>query len=552
MAAALRYLLLSTVVITFAVALDHHADPSTSSSVKMDEAHHGFDSFDALLLNTARHLKKKEQHHKRFDTEDGGNDGQDMNNNANATNANKRHKKKHMNNKRKKMNKIKKMKKMKKEEQKEQKRPKSIKSTSLSYDVPPSSKSGKSTASFSTSLSYDLKKKPAPKAGKKSTTKMISKAPSSSAAHPAHKRTKAGKSSIVSTHMPTKSPTPVSSPQINPDHYNRVIGRTFLDVLENDIVAPDSGDLKIVEILTSPNNNARNLQDGDIAMVRPGEPSQQGGMCEPTGNRERIRYTPPDTDPAFEGMDQCEYRACDDNDACGTALVTMNVIMPGSPTDAPSSSPTNKSTPSSKAGKSTSSKAEKPTNMETKSRKSSSDSSHSEAPTNSPVPTNSPTPCQHQDNTDKFEEGIFPIAHWSTGGDDVWDITDDKARSGMYSIKSPNLEVGRPLQPPSRSNATLTICDDFKGGLMRFETIASVLPPHDILRIYIDGALYEQMAEVNDWTTMSFGLNPGSHVIDFSYQFNFFGLEVMPDRAAGIEGYAWIDNVMVQTLNGEA
>ena len=50
-----------------------------------------------------------------------------------------------------------------------------------------------------------------------------------------------------------------------------------------------------------------------IAEVQPGQRSLNG-LCNPTSNRERVRYIP---DPGYTGPDQCAYRACDTNGVCG-------------------------------------------------------------------------------------------------------------------------------------------------------------------------------------------------------------------------------------------
>ncbi len=68
------------------------------------------------------------------------------------------------------------------------------------------------------------------------------------------------------------------------------------------------------------------------------------------------------------------------------------------------------------------------------------------------------------------------------------------------------------------SNATLEVCDDFLGGVLRMQVYASVEPPRDTFIIYIDGDEAAQLESVNEWQTLELGLTSGQHRIDFSYQ----------------------------------
>mmetsp|Transcript_14522 Transcript_14522/g.23582 ORF Transcript_14522/g.23582 Transcript_14522/m.23582 type:complete len:117 (+) Transcript_14522:3-353(+) len=111
------------------------------------------------------------------------------------------------------------------------------------------------------------------------------------------------------------------------------------------------------------------------------------------------------------------------------------------------------------------------------------------------------------------------------------------------SIKSPYLEDS---EGPAISNATLVTCDFFPGGILQFKTIASVLPPHDIFIVYIDGEEAAQLVNVNEWTEPTLGLSPGAHRIDFSYQYNTFGVSPLPPNPATRLGAVWIDDVSLR------
>ena len=156
-----------------------------------------------------------------------------------------------------------------------------------------------------------------------------------------------------------------------------------------------------------------------------------------------------------------------------------------------------------------------------------------------PAPSTAPTPatpdisvpsCVPLDpNPDNFEDGTFPLPPWSTGGDGDWALSTEQAFNGTTSLKSPDLDGS---QVTSVSNATLQICDDFLGGVLRLQVIASVLPPNDIFIIYVDGESEKQLVNMHEWKNVTLELEPGPHRVDFSYQYNTFGLETMPPSSS--------------------
>ena len=143
-------------------------------------------------------------------------------------------------------------------------------------------------------------------------------------------------------------------------------------------------------------------------------------------------------------------------------------------------------------------------------------------------------------NPDSFETGVFPTPPWSTSGDDGlgWAITMSKAEDGMFSIESPDFEsVARPGVGYA-SNATLDVCPGYPGGQVRLQVYPSVVPPFDILLIYIDGEVGPQLADVHEWTELIIDLGPSEdgHRIDFSYQYNRFMVQDLPPLPARREG----------------
>lgn len=99
------------------------------------------------------------------------------------------------------------------------------------------------------------------------------------------------------------------------------------------------------------------------------------------------------------------------------------------------------------------------------------------------------------------------------------------------------------------SNATLEVCPDFEGGPLVFNVRASVLPPQDLFIVYVDGVAAAQLADVNEFDELRLELEPGPHIVDFSYQYNIFSLD--PDSPelenipSKILGAVWIDFVQL-------
>ena len=168
------------------------------------------------------------------------------------------------------------------------------------------------------------------------------------------------------------------------------------------------------------------------------------------------------------------------------------------------------------------------------------------APTQSLAPTPGLPPIEPLDpNPDSFESGSWPVNPWFSYGDGEWAISTVRANDGTSSLQSPSFERS---PDPKISNATLYVGPDYGGGLMNVFVLASVLPPHDLFTINIDGVAATQFAGVNEWQEVSLGLSPGEHRIDFSYMYNTFGANPLPPRQPQIEGAAWIDSVEIIEL----
>eukprot|EP00804_Cyclotella_cryptica_P018209 CCRYP_005958-RC/>CCRYP_005958-RC protein AED:0.26 eAED:0.26 QI:1702/1/1/1/0.86/0.89/38/579/1095 len=146
-----------------------------------------------------------------------------------------------------------------------------------------------------------------------------------------------------------------------------------------------------------------------------------------------------------------------------------------------------------------------------------------------------------------FESGVFPERPWRTGGNGVWAIDSSKVDGGIYSIKSPDL-ASTNIPGPLVSNATLTLADDFTGGLLSARVLASVAPPIDVFVIYVDGVSAAQLTDSQEFNDVVFSVEPGGHTIDFSYQYNIFGVDPLPPSPENRLGAVWIDSVTIEPL----
>lgn len=161
-------------------------------------------------------------------------------------------------------------------------------------------------------------------------------------------------------------------------------------------------------------------------------------------------------------------------------------------------------------------------------------------------PPSNPDCVPLQNNPEDFSDGTFPSPPWSTGGAGVWTTDTEQFFSGDASIRSPNLEG----TAGGMSNVTLDLCDDFTGGVMTLKAFASVLPPADIFIIYVDGESAAQLVAVQEWTDVELSLSPGPHRVDFTYQYNMFGVDPLPPSPPTRQGAVWIDDVEIQANPG--
>ena len=127
-----------------------------------------------------------------------------------------------------------------------------------------------------------------------------------------------------------------------------------------------------------------------------------------------------------------------------------------------------------------------------------------------------------------FEQGDFPFV---IGGTDptwttenaidstlVWEKTNEKANTGVFSIKSPVLD--NDAATPGQANATLTTIDLGPGTLF-FSILSEVKLPMGALGWFVDGEFRGGAAEgMTAFEEQSIAVLPGPHVYSFVYAYN--------------------------------
>lgn len=161
------------------------------------------------------------------------------------------------------------------------------------------------------------------------------------------------------------------------------------------------------------------------------------------------------------------------------------------------------------------------------------------ASSSSTAPTSIPPGATYYNG---FELGAFPDKGWSTEGNGTWFRTTERAHSGLYSIKSPDIKSMNLTQ--GMSNATLAIGDAEAGdGVLHFSILVGTEMPFDEVLYYVDGQLRGQFQATSEFESQQIELEPGPHVVTFSYRYNPVGLEVFPPAQPDSIGAMFIDDV---------
>jgi len=142
-----------------------------------------------------------------------------------------------------------------------------------------------------------------------------------------------------------------------------------------------------------------------------------------------------------------------------------------------------------------------------------------------------------------FEKGTFPDGYgeWGTAGDASWELTTERAASGVYSIRSPDL--GLDNITPFTSNVTFFTNPAWNDGTVVYSVLSGVAMPYDDLILYVDGVIRDNLSNMVEFETKQIQVGPGAHQIVWSYRFNPIKLAVMPPLPNSHIGAAFIDDV---------
>jgi len=137
----------------------------------------------------------------------------------------------------------------------------------------------------------------------------------------------------------------------------------------------------------------------------------------------------------------------------------------------------------------------------------------------------------------------------STGGDGEWEFTTAKANTGVYSVRSPNLDNEERIQ--GSSNFTLSAPPGLSGGVFYFSILAGVVLPFDIIEYYVDGLPVSSggdVVEMTDFEQRSFNLPPGFRKVDFVYKYNPLGIskEEFPPEPPHRIGAVFLDDIFFE------
>ena len=129
-----------------------------------------------------------------------------------------------------------------------------------------------------------------------------------------------------------------------------------------------------------------------------------------------------------------------------------------------------------------------------------------------------------------FETGVFPgDSYWTTSESSPWIIDTERVHSGVYSIRSPDLN-SEDLSPQD-SDVTFTTGDDFPPGDLVLFYLAGSRMPFDDLQYFVDGSYRGRLqSDSDEFGRISIPLGPGKHEAQFRYKFNPVGLPQFPPK----------------------
>lgn len=134
---------------------------------------------------------------------------------------------------------------------------------------------------------------------------------------------------------------------------------------------------------------------------------------------------------------------------------------------------------------------------------------------------------------DDFESGSLQPFGWLNAGDAYWMADDTVVYEGDYAARSgfiTHLE---------ESDLIYEIDVADQGELGFYKKVSSE-PTYDFLRFYVDGNLIDEWAGNHDWSHEAYILNPGPHILRWSYQKDY-SVNTALDAA-------WIDYVTLPVI----
>ncbi len=111
--------------------------------------------------------------------------------------------------------------------------------------------------------------------------------------------------------------------------------------------------------------------------------------------------------------------------------------------------------------------------------------------------------------TEDFESGTLDRLPWKSGGDAPWEITDETAAEGTYSVRSG--EIG------DSQSSSLILTADFRAGTGSFMYKVSSEEGWDFLEFYMDGKRIDRWSGEIDWVEYRFEIPAGRHTLEWRY-----------------------------------
>jgi hypothetical protein len=134
--------------------------------------------------------------------------------------------------------------------------------------------------------------------------------------------------------------------------------------------------------------------------------------------------------------------------------------------------------------------------------------------------------------SDDFESGTLTDLGWTSGGTGSWIIEATNVSAGRFAARSP--AVG------NNQSSSLILRTNFAASTGSFDFFVSSELNFDFLKFFIDGSLVQQWSGQAGWTTFSFPVTSGTHMLEWRYAKD-------PSGSAGFDA-AFIDNVNLPIL----